>query len=58
VGSILSSSQNKKLKILVFTTSLFDIHRVRDNVKNKPANSLDVTLGRAVNASAFEWLDW
>jgi len=34
--------------------------RIKDSLENKPASSLDVSLGKVLNefASTFEWLDW
>ena len=48
--SDLISSRVKPMTLkLVFTTSLLDIQHERDSVKNKPASSLVVPLGKTLS---------
>ena len=55
VDSSLIPSRVKPMALkLIFTASLLDTHRERDSVKNKPASSLAVPLGKALSGiSAF-----
>jgi len=45
---------------MVFTASLLDVQHLKDYCGDRPASSLVVSLGKAINgiASTFEWLDW
>jgi len=48
MGSIPSSSQTKRLKMLLFTASLLDVQHWRDGGENKLVSSLVVPLGKAL----------
>jgi len=47
LGLILSSNQTERLKTLIFTASMLEDQK--DNVENKPASSLVVSLGMALS---------
>ena len=41
--------------MLVFSASLLDAQHLRDSLKNKPARSLVVPLGRALSGISPSW---